>query len=394
MKALEGVTVIDFTQTYSGPFCTMQLADFGAKVIKIERKGTGDPARYWEPIHNGHSGYFAAVNRNKFGVEIDLSSKEGVEVVERLIKDADIVVECFKPGTMEKLGIGYQDIIKYNPEIIYASLSGFGQNGPLKNLAAYDNVIQSMSGLMDMTGFPEEAPTRVGPSVSDSFTGLNTALGIAMAYYHKLNTGKGQKIDVAMLDTLFGILESPILFNTLLGEKSTRCGNNDAATLVPYDSYKCKDGYFAVGLAGDSGWDKFCNVMGKPELIDDQRFHNNAQRCKNFKEIDPILCEFMLGKTRDELQELFSAVAIPNAPVLSVPEIINHQQIKDRNMIININDPGVGDYIAMGNPMKMNMTPAVYEKGAPLLGQDTENILNEFGFSKKEIDELKKAEII
>lgn len=394
MKILEGVTVIDFTQTYSGPFSTMQLADFGAKVIKVERKATGDPARYWEPFKNNNSGYFASINRNKLGIAVDTSTPEGIETVKRLIGEADILVECFKPGTMEKMGIGYEDVIQYNPEIIYASLSGFGQTGPMKNYPAYDNVIQSMSGLMDMTGFPEEEPRKAGPSVSDSFSGLNLALGILMAYYSKLNSGKGQKVEVSMLDTVFGILESPILFKSLLEEDVTRCGNNDAGTLVPYDVYKCSDGYFSAGLAGDTGWDKFAKLMSMPELIDDPRFENNQLRCKNFAEIDPILRSFFIDKTREELEAAFSVVGIPNAPVLTIPEMMNHPQLKARDMLIKINDPGIGEYVGIGNPMKMDKNPPLYEKGAPLLGEDTEQVLMEFGFAKEEIARLKEGKII
>jgi len=394
MKILEGVTVIDFTQTYSGPFSTMQLADFGAKVIKVERKGTGDPARYWGPFKRNNSGYFASVNRNKLGIEVDTSSAEGIEVIKRLTKNADIIVECFKPGTMERMGLGYEDVIQYNPEIIYASLSGFGQTGPMKKYPAYDNVIQSMSGLMDMTGFPEKEPRKAGPSVSDSFSGLNLALGILMAYYSKLNTGKGQRVEVSMLDTLIGMLESPILFKSLLNEEVTRCGNNDAGTLAPYDVYECSDGYFSAGLAGDSGWDKFANVMSMPELIEDARFETNELRCKNFVDLDLILRGFFIDKTRADLETNFSAVNIPNAPVLSIPEIMNHPQLKARDMLIKINDPGIGEYIGIGNPMRMDRTPPAYEKGAPLLGEDTIKILSEFGFSKEEVENLKIKQII
>ena len=394
MKVLEGVTVIDFTQTYSGPFCTMQLADFGAKVIKIERKGIGDTSRYWEPLRNNHSGYFAAINRNKYSVEIDLSSKEGIKIVDELIENADIVVENFKTGTMEKLGIGYDDIFKYKPDIIYASLSGYGQTGPLKNYPAYDNIIQSVSGLMDMTGFPEKSPTKAGPSISDSLASLNMALGILLAYYHKLNTGEGQRVDVSMLDSLFGILESPILFKSLLGVDVTRCGNNDAATLVPYDVYQCKDGYFSAGLAGDSGWDKFAGAMNMPELIADPRFSSNTHRCMNFNELDQILKDFFNNRTKQELQDAFTNAGIPNAPVLTVAEIMEHQQLKDRDMIMKINDPGIGEYTAIGNPMKMDQNPAAYEKAAPLLGENTDEILMDLGYTDLQIKNLRIAGVI
>lgn len=394
MKILDGVTVIDFTQAYSGPFCTLQLADFGARVIKIERRGCGDQAREWTPFHNGHSGYYAAVNRNKESLSIDISTPEGAEIVKKLVKDADIVVENFKVGTLKKMGLDYEELKKVNPGIIFASISGFGQKGPLSHLAAYDNVIQSMCGVMEMTGFPDGIPTRVGPAIGDNFTGLTMSLGILMAYLHKLNTGEGQHIDVAMMDTLFAILESPILFKTLLNEDVTRCGNNDAGTLVPYDVYPCKDGYFSAGLASDSGWDRFCNAIEMPELINDPRFVTNELRCKNYDIVTPIITEYFLKKTRKELAERFSSVKIPNAPVLSVPELMENEQINSRGMLNELEDPGIGKYLAIGNPMKLDRAPAEIRCGAPTLGQDSEKILLDVGYTKDDIRTFIEKEII
>ena len=219
MKVLDGVTVIDFTQTYSGPFCTMQLADFGARVIRIEVKGIDDAARIWPPFsENGESGYYATNNRGKESIALDLKTPEGMEVIKKLIQNADIVVENFKVGKMAQLGLSYADVKKINPEIIYASLTGYGQNGPWNDQPAYDNVIQARSGMMEMTGFPDDVPTKVGPSISDYFGGLNLTLGVVMAYFHKQNTGEGQYIDVAMYDSLFAIMESPILCKDLLNQ--------------------------------------------------------------------------------------------------------------------------------------------------------------------------------
>lgn len=394
MKILDGVTIIDFTQAYSGPFCTMQLADFGARVIKIERKDHGDHSREWTPLKNGHSGYYAAINRNKESLSVDISRPEGQEIIKKLVKSADIVVENFKTGTLDKMGLGYAELSKINPGLVFASISGFGGTGPLKNLAAYDNVIQAMAGIMEMTGFPDGVPTRVGPAIGDSFTGLTTALAISMAYFHKLNTGEGQKIEVAMMDTIFSILESPILFSTLLDQEATRSGNNDAGTLVPYDVFACKDGYFSAGLASDSGWDKFCNVIGMPELIEDERFCDNELRCKNYAIITPIISKFFATRTRDELQQAFSAVGIPNAPVLSVPEAMDLPQIAARNMLVDMVDPGVGPYKAINNPIKLRNSPAVLEKGAPFIGQETDAILLAAGYGRDDIASLRQRDIV
>lgn len=396
MKVLEGVTVIDFTQAYSGPFCTMQLADFGARVIKIERRGYGDQAREWTPINEqGHSGYFAAINRGKESISLDIGKPEGVEIAKRLIKDADIVVENFKVGTLDKLGLGYDEIRKINPEVIFASISGYGQNGPWSKLAAYDNVIQAMCGMMEMTGFPDDVPTKVGPAIGDNFTGLTMALGIVMAYYNKLNTGKGQRIDVAMMDSLFGMLEGPILCKTLLNQESTRCGNTDP-TLCPYDVYPCKDGYFSPGLAAGSRkeWERFCTAMDRPDLLEDERFATNELRLKNYDIITPIIKDYMKDKTKAELTKAFSANKIPCSPVNTIPELMHNEQLKARNMLVPMHDDGIGDYIAMGNPMMLSETPAVLKDGAPTMGRDTMKVLKEFGYSDSDAEAFKAAEVI
>ena len=396
MKILEGVTVIDFTQAYSGPFCTMQLADFGARVIKIERRGYGDQAREWTPINEkGESGYFAAINRGKESISLDISKPEGQEIIRRLVKDADIVVENFKVGTLAKMGLSYEDLRKVNPEIIFASISGYGQNGPWAKLAAYDNVIQAMCGMMEMTGFADDVPTKVGPALGDNFTGLTMALGIVMAYYHKLNTGKGQYLDVSMMDTLFGMLESPILTKELLGKELTRCGNTDP-TLCPYDVYPCQDGYFSAGLAAgsDAEWKRFCTAINMPELLEDARFATNELRLEHYDILTPILTEYFKTKTKAELTEAFNANNIPSSPVNTIPELMDHPQLKARGMLVPMHDDGVGDYLAMGNPMLLSETPAMLEKGAPSMGRDTVSVLKEYGYTDAEIEAFAAGEVV
>ena len=239
MKALEGMKVIDFTQAFSGPFCTMQLADFGADVIKVERPNLGDQSREWAPRKGGYSGYYASINRNKQGLALDIGTDEGQEAIKRLIKDADVLVENFKVGTLEKFGLGYEDIKKINPGIIYASISGFGQNTELKKSPAYDNIIQSLTGFQYMTGFPKEQEVRCSSAIGDSFTGLNCSLGIIMAYFRKLKTGEGARIDVSMFDCIFGTLEPHILAKTMTNKENYRMGNADYFFFAPYDAYDC-----------------------------------------------------------------------------------------------------------------------------------------------------------
>lgn len=396
MKVLDGVTVIDFTQAYSGPFCTMNLADFGARVIKIERRGMGDQSREWTPINDkGESGYYAAINRGKESVSLDINTPEGAEIIKKMVKDADIVVENFKVGTLDKMGLGYEELKKVNPEIIYASISGYGQNGPWSGLAAYDNVVQAMCGMMEMTGFADDVPTKVGPAIGDNFTGLTMALAIVMAYYNKLNTGKGQRLDVAMMDCLFGIMESPIMYKELLNEEISRCGNTDP-TLFPYDVYPCKDGYFSVGVAAGSKseWERFCNAIEMPELLQEEKYSTNEARVELYDELTPKILPFFKSKTKAELDEVFSACNIPSSPVNTIPELMSHPQLEARGMLIDLVDENVGAYKAMGNPMMLSETPAVIEKGAPSMGRDTEKVLKDFGYSDAEIKEFIEKEIV
>lgn len=394
MRVLEGVTVVDFTQAYSGPYSTMQLADFGARVIKIERRVYGDQSRAWMPLNGrGKSGYFAVTNRGKESIALDLSKPEAVQIIKKLVKKADIVVENFKVGTLKKLGFGYEDLKKVNPEIIYASISGFGQNGEWSKYAAYDNVIQASCGMMELTGFADGVPTKVGPAIGDNFTGLTLALGIVMAYYHKLNTGKGQYLDVSMLDALFGMMERPVLHKTLLEEDFIRCGNREPA-LAPYDAFLCKDGYFTIGFNRESSWKNFCDAIGKSELTEDVRFKTNELRLENRDTLTAIIAEFCQDKKRNELEVIFDNYHIPNASVNTIPELINSRQLKVRDMLVKIEDEGVGTYFAMGNPVKMSTTPPVLKDGAPALGQATDRVLKELGYSKEDIRSLNEAGII
>jgi CoA:oxalate CoA-transferase len=384
-----GVTVLDFTRAHSGPFCTMNLGDFGARVIKIERGGSGDQARFWTPMKNNYSGYFSSINRNKESITLDMGSEEGAAVIKRMVKDADIVVENFKCGTMEKFGLGYEDLKKINPAIIFASISGFGQNGPMKKLPAYDNVAQSMAGVHVMSGLPEGehngVPTRIGPPIADNFTGLTMDVAICMAYYNRLVTGEGQFLDVAMLDTMFEIMEPSILFYSVLGKKLKRSGDQEPWFHAPYDCYACSDGFFTVGVDTEDDWKKFCMAVGMSGLENDARFADNAKRCENCDALTDILKPFFAGKARADLAAVFDAVNIPNSPVLSIGELRTLPQSKERGLLIKVDDPGVGEYEAIANPIKMEKTPAVLQKAAPLLGEDTDKVLKEFGYTEKEL---------
>ncbi|MGR6836280.1 CaiB/BaiF CoA transferase family protein [Syntrophomonas erecta] len=394
MKALEGVKVLDLTQAYSGPFCTMHMADHGAEVIKVERPGMGDQSRAWGPIINDYSAYYAFLNRNKRGITLDLRSPEGKEVFLKLVKEADVVCENFKVGTMEKMGLGYDVLKEVNPRLIYAAISGFGEEGPLAKLPAYDIVAQAMSGLMTITGFPENPPTKVGPSVGDNYTGTYLALGICMALYHREKTGQGQKLDVAMVDTLFSILENAVVEYTVAGNEPGRSGNADPG-IAPFDAFMAKDGMIVMGVGTNAMWSRLCDLMGKPELVDDPRYKTNDDRCKNYiPDLKNIVESYTRTKTKAELEELMNGAGIPFGNIFSISEAANHPQLQSRNMLVEVEDPVLGRIKIPGVPIKMHATPGTVVKAAPTLGQHNSEILSALGYSAEQVEALATKGII
>lgn len=394
MKALEGVKVLDLTQAYSGPFCTMHMADHGAEVIKLERPGIGDQSRAWGPIVDGYSAYYAFLNRNKKGITLDLRSPKGKEIFIKLVKEADVICENFKEGTMEKLGLGYEEIKKVNPRIIYASISGFGTNGPLAKLPSYDIVAQAMSGMMTITGFPDAPPTKVGPSIGDNYSGAYLALGICMALYHREKTGEGQRLDVAMLDTLFSILENAVVEYTVAGNTPGRSGNADPG-IAPFDAFEAKDGTVVMGVGTDAMWLKFTKLMGKPELAENPLYKTNDDRCKNYlPDLKREVESFTKTKTKLELEEMLQGASIPFGRILTVPEVCEHPQIKAREMVLEVTDPVLGPIRIPGVPIKMHTTPGTVEHAAPTLGQHNVEVLSAFGLSKEEVEALAEEGII
>lgn len=393
MKILDGVTVIDFTQAYSGPFCAMQLADFGARVIKVERACVGDQSREWTPFRNDYSGYYASINRNKESLTLDIASEEGQHIIKTLVKDADIVLENFKYGTLAKMGLDYESLKEINPGLIFASLSGFGQSGPYKALAAYDNVVQSMCGIMDITGYPEGDPCRVGPGIGDSYTGLHVCNGILMAYLHKLKTGEGQCLNAAMLDALFGIVENAVLEQTVNGNKLSRMGTYNAQ-FAPYDVFTCTDGLFTVAVTTDPDFAVLAQAMGLPALAGDPRFVTNALRLQNRQALLGEMRPFFTGKSRAEADKLLSAAGVACAPVQDIPEVMADEHLAAREMLWEIDDPGIGRHKNLANPVKMSKTPPALKNGAPLLGQDTDKILGELGYSHEKIQKMRENHLV
>lgn len=395
MRPLEGITVLDFTQAYSGPYCAMNLADYGARVIKVERIDTGDQSRFWNPYAaNGNSGYFAVYNRNKEGIAVDMRSPEGKDIIKRLYGKVDVVLENFKFGTLDKLGLGYEEMKKINPEIIFGSITGFGQTGPLRANTAYDNVIECMSGFMEMTGFPEFPPLRSGASVADSYTDLTMALAITLACYDKKRTGKGRRIDVAMLDTMFATIEDAVLAYALTGKEISRTGNAKPREIVPYDTYYCADDFIAVGINDESMWPDFCDALEMPELKDDPLYATNDLRCSNFEGFTKLMQGVFKEKTAAWLLERFSQFNIPASVIVDPVDDMTNPQMLARDMIIDIDDPNVGRFTAFGIPVKFSKMPGYIRKPSPLLGENSRDVLKEAGYTPEEIEGFISGEII
>lgn len=394
MKALEGVRVLDLTHAYNGPFATMWLADNGAEVIKIEPP-SGDECRSWGPIDekSGESGFFAYLNRNKKGITLNLKDETALKLFYEMVKDADVVVENYKFGTAQKLKVDYETLRSINPGIIYASGSGFGQTGPNTARTCYDGVAQAMSGYIHLNGHKDRPPCKVGAAVGDNCTGTFLALGIVMALFARERTGVGQQVDVAMVDTLFSLLENAIPLEVMTDQSPSRNGSIDLS-IAPFDVYECSDGYVAFGCGNDSLFRKLCGVIGKPELAEDELYVSNVSRGKNYEgedRLQGIIGRWCRDKSKFEIDRLMSEAGVPCGPVLSIEEAIESPQIQERGMMIHVDHPTMGDQYQQGFPIKLSETPASVKMPSPLLGEHTQEIL---GLSDEEMKDYKKKGII
>ena len=386
-KALEGLKVVDLTTALNGPFCTMMLADYGATVLKIEPVD-GEQCRFWGPIDekSGESGFFNYVNRNKKGATLNLKSPEGLQLFYDLVKDADILVENYRGGVTKKLKIDYETIRKINPTIIYASSSGFGQYGPITYRPCYDIVAQAMGGMVNLTGFKDTDPVKVGPSVADHVAGIYLTVGVLVALHHRDVTGEGQQVDVAMFDTIFSLLENALVNYTVGGFIPERNGNVDPS-ISPFDIYKCKDGFVALGVGNDKLFKKFCQTIGHEELLEDPRFATNVDRCTNYiPDLQNTIRSWCKDYTKSEIEAIMDEAGIPCGPVMNVKEAIEHPHIQAREMMVHCEHPTAGDQYFQGCVVKFSETPGVIETPSPLLGQHNAEI---FGLTEEQVREYK-----
>lgn len=387
--ALENIKVLDLTRVLAGPYATMILGDLGADVIKIEMPIKGDDSRHFGPYINGESAYFISLNRNKKSITLNLKKTKGKELFLEMIKKVDVIVENFRPGTMEKLGLGYEVLKKINPKIIYAASSGFGHTGPYSKRPAYDAVVQAMGGIMSITGQEDGKFTRVGTSVGDITAGLFTTIGILSALINRNITGEGQKIDVAMLDCQVAILENAISRYAVSGIVPKPSGNKHAS-IVPFEPFETKDGEIMVAVGNDVLWAKFCKEIGVSQLIDNPKFNTNPLRNENYEELRPIIAEKMKSKSTKQWQNTLDDAGIPNGPINTVDKVLEDPQVIARNMVVELNHSIAGVLKVPGIPIKMSETPGKIRKSAPLLGQHTDEILYHLlGYDKDKIRKLR-----
>ena len=384
---LNGIKVLDLTRVLAGPYATMLLGDLGAEVIKIEQPGTGDESRNFGPFKNGFSLYFMSVNRGKRSVTLNLKTERGRAIFKRLLDQTDILVENFRPGTMEKLGLDYGTLKSEYPSLIYAACSGFGQTGPYAQQGAYDMIIQGMGGIISITGEPDGPPVRVGTSISDITAALFTTIGILSALHHRSQTGKGQFVDVAMLDSLVAVLENAVVRYFATGEAPKPLGARHPA-ITPFEAFASADGHVIIALGNDTLWAKFCEHVGRQALVSDKRFRTNADRTENHDQLFPILSEIMSQRTTDDWIDALGNIGVPCGPINAMDKVVTHPQVEAREMITRVAHQITGEVEVPGIPIKLSETPGSVDAPAPSLGEHTIEVLT--GLLKMQPDEVEK----
>ena len=377
-NALSNITVLDLTRVMAGPYATMFLADLGANVIKIENPKGGDDTRTFPPFKNGQSLYYANINRNKKGVTLNLKAPEGKAMFLEMVKKADVVVENYRPGIMEKLGVGYDVLKEVNPRIIYGAISGFGSYGPLHTRPGYDIIAQSMSGLMSLTGEAGGGPLRTGSAIGDLVAGQNLVIGILAAINARSITGKGQRIDIALVDGLVSFLENNTLRYQVNGKQPERMGNRYPSA-APYDSFKAKDGEFVIGCGNDKLFNLLCGkVLNKPELAEDPKYNSPSNRLANEAELKKIIEEWSKDYTIEEAVNMILGAGVPAAPIYDIKAVMENDHIANaREMFLDCDHPVAGHIKINGNPVKLLDGMPTLRWPAPALGQDNEGVYGE-----------------
>jgi CoA:oxalate CoA-transferase len=395
-KPLEGIRVLDLTWVLSGPFATMVLSDLGAEVIKVERPKVGDIARGNGPYVKGVSTYFISLNRGKKSLVLDLTKPRGREIILKLAEKADVMVSNYVPGTMERLGVGYEVIKKVNPRMIYAMCSGFGQYGPYTEKPAFDVIIQAMGGIISITGEPGRPPVKPGASLGDITAGLFLSNAILAAIQERHNSGLGQMIDISMLDCQLALLENAYVRYFATGEVPEPLGTRHAVS-TPFQVFPTKDGYVAIAIMGGAHdqWPIFCAVIGRTDIIDDKRFETNWTRTQNYAVLEPIMNEAFKKKTTAEWLGEFEVAQIACGPVNTIDMVAKDPQVAVRDMFIDVRHHTAGDFKVVNTPVKYSRTPCKPEEACPDLGENSEELLQSIlGMTPAEIEDLRKSGII
>jgi formyl-CoA transferase/CoA:oxalate CoA-transferase len=391
---LAGLTVLDLTRVLSGPYCTMLLADMGARVIKIEQPGRGDETRAWgPPFVAGESAYFLSINRNKESVTLDFKQPGGRKTLDRLIDRADVLVENFRPGTLDRLGLAYGALAAAHPRLIYGSISGFGQTGPRRRQAGYDAVIQAEGGLMSVTGAADGPAFRVGVAIADLVAGLLAAQGIVLALYSRDRTGRGQYVDVGMLDGVVSLLTYHASMHLTTGTMSQRVGNRHA-TIAPYDTFTAADGELFLAVGNDDQFRRFCEATGLEPLVADQRFATNPSRVVHHRELRGRLAPVLQQHPRAYWSEVLTQAGVPCGAVRDVADALSDPQLAARNMIEAVEHAVAGTLKVLGVPIKLSETPGSVRTAPPTLGQHTTQVMAEIGLTVDEIEGLRRTNAI
>ncbi len=393
-RALEGIKVLDLSRALAGPYCTMMLADMGAEVIKLEMPGKGDDSRSWgPPFVEGESAYFMSINRNKKSITLNMKSEKSTGIIHKLIKQSDILVENFRPGAMERLGLGYEQVKKINSGIIYCSISGFGQDGPYRMLPGFDQVLQGMGGLMSITGEPGGPPIKVGVAIADIAGGMFAAYGIVAALYNREQTGKGQVVDISLLDSQVAWLTYRAGAYFASGEVPHPVGSGHPV-IVPYQAFKARDVYINIAVGNDQLWERFCKAVGLEKVMNDPRFATNAKRVENREEIVKIIGDLITAKNGEEWLKILTDAGVPCGPIYTIDKIFADPQVLHRQMLQELNHPTAGKIKVAGIPVKLSDTPGEVKSAPPVLGQHTEEILTALGYSDKDVTKLKGEKVI
>jgi crotonobetainyl-CoA:carnitine CoA-transferase CaiB-like acyl-CoA transferase len=395
MSPLDGLTVLDLTRVLSGPYCTMLLGDMGARVIKVEQPGKGDDTRAWgPPFLEGESAYFLSINRNKESVTLDFKHPEGRGVLDRLIAKADVLVENFRPGTLAKMGLDYASLAAAHPRLIYCSISGFGQTGPRRTEPGYDAVMQAEGGLMSITGSPEGPSFRLGVAIADIVSGMFAAYGVSMALHAREKTGRGQEVDLAMLDAVTALLTYQAGNYFASGNVPVRLGNRHPS-IVPYETFAGSDGDFVVAVGNDDLWKKFCAVTGLDRAEGIERFATNRQRVTEYDALRPMVATALAGQPRAHWIERLTAAGVPCGSVRNLEEVFADAQVRARDMVAFVEHDTIGSLEVLGVPVKLSGTPGAIRTPPPRLGQHTDAVLQaDLGMDADAVARLREQRVI